>query len=45
MKVAGLDRDGKRLEMVTKARPKVVVLGGGFGGLESTFYLRKKVGD
>jgi sulfide:quinone oxidoreductase len=27
------------------ARPKVVVLGGGFGGLEATFYLRYKLGD
>lgn len=27
------------------AKPKVVVLGGGFGGLESTFYLRHKLGD
>jgi sulfide:quinone oxidoreductase len=26
-------------------RPKVVVLGGGFGGLEATFYLRHKLGD
>src|SRR6266516_4002856 len=27
------------------AKPKVVVLGGGFGGLESTFYLRHKLGE
>lgn len=27
------------------AKPRVVVLGGGFGGLESTFYLRHKLGD
>ena len=30
--------------MTTAANPEVVVLGGGFGGLESAFYLRKKVG-
>ncbi len=28
----------------TKAVPKVVVLGSGFGGLEAAFYLRKRVG-
>jgi sulfide:quinone oxidoreductase len=28
-----------------QAKPKVVVLGGGFGGLESAFYLRYKLGD
>ena len=27
------------------AKPKVVILGGGFGGLEATFYLRHKLGD
>lgn len=27
------------------ALPKVVVVGGGFGGLESTFYLRMRLGD
>ena len=27
------------------AKPKVVVLGGGFGGLEAAFYLRWKLGD
>lgn len=27
------------------ARPRVVVLGGGFGGLEATFYLRHRLGD
>jgi sulfide:quinone oxidoreductase len=29
----------------TKAKPKVVVLGGGFGGLESALYLRKHMPD
>jgi NADH dehydrogenase FAD-containing subunit len=28
-----------------KATPRVVVLGGGFAGLETTFYLRHKLGD
>jgi hypothetical protein len=28
-----------------QAKPKVVVLGGGFGGLESAFYLRYKLGE
>jgi NADH dehydrogenase FAD-containing subunit len=28
-----------------RAQPKVVVVGGGFGGLESTFSLRSKLGD
>ena len=28
-----------------KAKPRVVVLGGGFGGLESAFYLRHKLGE
>ena len=27
------------------AKPKVVVIGGGFGGLETTFNLRHKLGD
>jgi len=27
------------------ARPHIVVLGGGFGGLEATFYLRHRLGD
>ena len=27
------------------AKPKVVVLGGGFGGLETAYRLRKRVGD
>lgn len=27
------------------SKPKVVVLGGGFGGLEAVFYLRHKLGD
>ncbi|HVX63136.1 MAG TPA: FAD-dependent oxidoreductase [Pirellulales bacterium] len=27
------------------AKPKIVVLGGGFGGLEAAFYLRHKLGD
>jgi sulfide:quinone oxidoreductase len=27
------------------ARPHIVVLGGGFGGLEATFYLRYRLGD
>jgi sulfide:quinone oxidoreductase len=31
--------------MATKASPHVAVLGGGFGGLESAFYLRMKLGD
>jgi cation diffusion facilitator CzcD-associated flavoprotein CzcO len=28
-----------------RTRPKVVVLGGGFGGLETVFYLRHTRGD
>lgn len=31
--------------MTTAAKPKIVVLGGGFGGLESAFYLRWKLKD
>jgi sulfide:quinone oxidoreductase len=31
--------------MTTTAIPKVVVLGGGFGGLEAAFYLRMRLGD
>lgn len=31
--------------MMSTAKPKVVVLGGGFAGLETLFYLRSKVGD
>ena len=31
--------------MSVKGRPRVVILGGGFGGLEAAFYLRKRAGD
>src|SRR5438105_6942372 len=31
--------------MRAEISPRVVVLGGGFGGLEAAFYLRSKVGD
>ncbi len=31
--------------MTTAARPRVLVLGGGFGGLESAYYLRWRLGD
>ena len=31
--------------MVSASKPKIVVLGGGFAGLESAFYLRKRVRD
>lgn len=31
--------------MSVKSRPRVVILGGGFGGLEAAFYLRKRAGD
>lgn len=31
--------------MTTIAQPKVVVLGGGFAGLEAAFYLRMRLGD
>ena len=29
----------------SKAKPKIVVLGGGFAGLESLFYLKMKLGN
>ncbi len=31
--------------MTTIGTPRVVVLGGGFGGLEAAFYLRMRLGD
>ncbi|UCH87729.1 MAG: FAD-dependent oxidoreductase [Dehalococcoidia bacterium] len=31
--------------MTAKAKPRLLVLGGGFGGLESAFYLRWRLGD
>jgi sulfide:quinone oxidoreductase len=31
--------------MAGSAKPQVLVLGGGFGGLETAYYLRKKVGE
>ncbi len=31
--------------MPALARPKVLVLGGGFGGLEAAFYLRWRLGE
>jgi sulfide:quinone oxidoreductase len=31
--------------MVMKPKPKVIVVGGGFGGLESAFYLRKRLAE
>lgn len=31
--------------MTNKARPRILVLGGGFGGLEALFYLRMRLGD
>ena len=38
-------RCGKLTDMVDDAKPKVLVLGGGFGGLETAFSLRKMVRD
>ena len=31
--------------MTTKTQPRIIVVGGGFGGLESAFYLRMKLRD
>jgi NADH dehydrogenase FAD-containing subunit len=31
--------------MIIARKPRVVVLGGGFGGLETAFYLRQRLGD
>lgn len=31
--------------MIANAKPRVLVLGGGFGGLESAYYLRWRLGD
>jgi NADH dehydrogenase FAD-containing subunit len=31
--------------MTSNGKPRVVVLGGGFAGLESAFLLRSKLGD
>jgi NADH dehydrogenase FAD-containing subunit len=33
------------MAMSAAARPKVVILGGGFGGLEAAFSLRRTLGD
>jgi hypothetical protein len=30
---------------IMTAKPRIVVIGGGFGGLEAAFYLRHKLGD